>query len=93
MDLSTLPVLPTSAGALVALVVLLILRGQLVPKATVDDVRADRDMWKTAYENEQHRSKELTGQVTALMEVARTTERVMLVAAEVSGGNDEILSP
>jgi hypothetical protein len=31
---------------------LLLLLGWVVPKPTVDDVKADRDEWKTAYETE-----------------------------------------
>lgn len=90
MDLTQIPVLPTSAGALVAIIVLLILRGQLVPKSAVDDVRADRDMWKTAYESQVSRNKELTDTVTNFMEVARTTESVIRTAAEAGGPNEAI---
>lgn len=94
MDLSSLPLLPTSAGALLGVVVLMVLRGYLIPRAVVDDVRADRDMWKAAYENERARTGELSGQVTTLMEVARTAEHVMrsLPAAAASGGSDETVS-
>lgn len=91
MDLSSIPVLPTSAGALVTLIVLLVLNGRLIPRSMVDDLRSDRDMWKTAYQNEQARTSELTGQVSTLMEVARTTEHVM-TAVEASGGSNEAVS-
>ena len=95
MDLTTLPIIPTSAGALLSVFVLLVFYGKLVPRALVEDLRADRDMWKQAYTNEQARSAELTAQMTAMMEVARTTEQVMRSlpgGAHVSGGDDETIS-
>jgi hypothetical protein len=58
--LSGLPVGGISAGALVGLIVLLILRGNLVPRQQLIDARqqvmdaqADRDYWRAAYDTQQ----------------------------------------
>lgn len=41
-----------TASALLALVVIMILRGQIVPKVRLDEARQDRDAWRTAYDTE-----------------------------------------
>lgn len=46
--LDWLPIGQVSAGALVALVVLLILTGRLITRRQLEDVQADRDHWRTA---------------------------------------------
>lgn len=107
MDLTSLPVIPTSATALLALVVLLVLWGKLVPKSYLDELRAekdarivevkeDRDLWKAAYENELSINRELTGQVSLLSEVGRTADHVIrslpAAAAAVEGSRDNAVS-
>ena len=51
--LAGLPVGQLSAGALVAIVVLLILRGGLVPRQQLVDKQADCDKWREAAEKSQ----------------------------------------
>lgn len=46
--LAGIPIGQIGAGTLVALVVLLILTGRLVPRQQMLDLRADRDTWKSA---------------------------------------------
>lgn len=46
MELAALFLRNWGAGSLLALCVLLIIFGKLVPRATVDDVMKDRDMWR-----------------------------------------------
>lgn len=78
------------AGAILAVGLWLIMTGRLVPRATLDDVRADRDSrlaeiraetdaWRTAAETSLR-------QVTELMEQGRTT--VALLEAIPKGGGD-----
>jgi hypothetical protein len=47
-----------TASALLALVVVMILRGQIVPKVRLDEARQDRDAWRQAYEAEHQRAAE-----------------------------------
>lgn len=45
-----------TASALLALVVVMILRGLIVPKVRLDEARQDRDAWRKAYEAEHERA-------------------------------------
>jgi hypothetical protein len=71
--------------AIVALVVLLIVRGKLVPKSTVDameksyvrqieDIGHDRDEWRAAHRISETARVEGNNQVGELLEHARTTD-------------------
>lgn len=57
-------------GGLLALTVFLILRGYLVPRRSVEDVKSDRDYWRTA-------AQEAIAQNRELMETARTMRDVL----------------
>lgn len=82
-----------SAGALVAVIILLVLTGQLVTRRAVEDVRKDRDdrlaearalaeMWRSAYEFEREARTALSEQSQLSIETARTaTAMVRAVAA------------
>lgn len=81
------------AAALLALVILLILTGRLVPRRTLDDARADRDYWRQAHAEEakaRQAERELTNE---LIEVARTADHVLTslpqppTSREVTAGN------
>lgn len=70
---------PTDMGlsGLLALVVLLILTGRLVPRSTLQDVRDERDTWRAAHmESEAARQAERE-QVTELLELSRTAGHVL----------------
>jgi hypothetical protein len=88
MDASTLPIVPTGLGGIVTLIILMILSGKLIPKSASDkrveemekrvlEIKEDRDMWKEAYLNASRTNSSLVSQVDVLMEVGRTTDRVM----------------
>ncbi|WP_282204558.1 DUF7620 family protein [Kitasatospora fiedleri] len=65
------------AAGLLALVVLLILTGRLIPRRTYDDVREERDMWRAAFrESEAARAVEHEHAVTAV-EVGQTAVQVL----------------
>ncbi|MFF8589925.1 hypothetical protein ACF061_00555 [Streptomyces sp. NPDC015220] len=75
-------------GALLTLVVLLILRGGLVPRRTHEDLLADRDNWRSAFmESEKARAVEHE-QVEELLELAKLGGHI-LTALPRPGQADE----
>lgn len=64
---------PTDAGAvaLLALVVLLILTGRLVPRRTHEDLIAERDNWRAAFLESEAARKVEHEQTGELLEMAR----------------------
>lgn len=78
---SGLSALDFGAGGLVVLFVLSIMRGWLVPRSVLDDVRRDRDV-RVAEEHERGEQwrlahEESNKQVTALLETGKTVANVM----------------
>jgi hypothetical protein len=65
------------AGALLALTVLLILTGRIVPRRSLDDARAERERWEAAWHAEKETSQALSVQVGTLIELGRTTEALL----------------
>ena len=76
------------AAALVAIVVLLILLGRLVPRSVLTDVRDDwdarlkeiadeRDTWRTAHQVSEEARREAQDQAGELLELARTADHVL----------------
>ncbi len=98
MDLSTLPYAPIGATGILALVVLSIIRGFLIPRSVHEDRMRDKDaqilFYQTAYEREAETNKVLTAQVSTLMEVARTADHVLsslpIGSRRSDGGRDEL---
>ncbi|WP_371099882.1 hypothetical protein [Streptomyces sp. PU_AKi4] len=97
-DLSAVAVLlPGGAGAIVTLIVLLILRGNLVSRAVLEDVRkdrdarvaelvAERDAWRAAYKESETARIEAQNQVGELLELSRVADRVLrAMRGEVPG--------
>lgn len=76
-------VLTPSLGAtgLLAVVVVLILTGRLVPKSVLDELRTDKDkqieVWRTAYETSLSTQEVQREQISALLEATRTTTHVI----------------
>lgn len=64
-------------SALLAIAILLVLTGKLVPARQLADVKADRDAWRAAAER-----KDIT--IRELMEGSRTTLRVVKSLEEAS---------
>lgn len=88
--LSGLTVIPVSAGALVAIVVVLVLTGNLVPRRTLMDARAETERWMRAWQLEHEARQRYLEHAEAGLEAARTTTAVLQalpLAAE--GGADE----
>jgi hypothetical protein len=86
--ISTLPVGSLGAGSILAIFVLLIMRGGLIPRQTHEDRMRDKDAqieyWRTAHGREVNRGDELASQVTTLMEVASTAEHVLTSLSQVA---------
>lgn len=78
---------PTLVSALAAAVVALagllgavvraLLTGGLVPRSAVDDIRADRDKWETAWKLSQEAREEESGRLDANTEALRLVEKVI----------------
>lgn len=77
-----------SAAAILAVVILLVLTGRLVPRRTLEDARedrelrarelaAERDTWRVAAERECAARIELQGQMAELLELSRTAAHVL----------------
>lgn len=84
----TISVLPTGAAGLVALIVILVLRGALVPRSTLRDLRSDRDAriaelreecetWRAAYETSEAGRHLAQEQARELLELSRTATHVL----------------
>ena len=65
--LSALPIGQLSAGALLAIVVLAILRGKLVPRQQLLDTQADRDKWREIADK----------QLSALIQIGISSEKLL----------------
>lgn len=92
MDGMTGLLTPTlGAGGVVLLVVLMVLRGLLVPRSTVDLVIQDKNdqiaLWKTLAEGRQEMIGLQQSQLDLLMGTARTTERVLDAVSEAAWTN------
>lgn len=99
--LSDVPVLVPSAYGLLSLVVLAVLRGYLVPRRILEDVRKDRDervaearalaeVWRQAWEIEREANGQLLGHGQLSIETARTATAVVraMTAPPVEGDPD-----
>lgn len=87
--IAKLPVAGGISSFLVAAFIYALLRGFLVPRSAVDDVRADRDArlaevrresddWRTAWTDSQETNRILADQVKELIELARTTNQLIM---------------
>jgi hypothetical protein len=88
------------AGGVVLLVVLMVLRGLLVPRSTVDMVVADKDrqidVWRALADGRLSMIELQQSQLDLMMGTARTTERVLDAVSEAArrsqGGGDRALA-
>lgn len=81
MDWTTVLTPSLGATGLLAVVVLLVLTGRLVPKSTLDELRTDKDkqieVWRTAYETSLSTQDVQREHISALLEASRTTTHVI----------------
>lgn len=87
--LDALPVGGLSAGALLTVVVLMILRGALVPRKTHEEVRADRDTFRQAWEASEERGRVRDAQTGELLESMKTLEKLIRALPHEEGGEPE----
>lgn len=73
-----LPVTDLGATALLALVVLMVLTGRLVPRRALDDLRTERDYWRQAAE-------ERTEQLSRLLVGVDTSARALEAITDAAG--------
>ena len=97
--LDGIPVKDLSLATLLAIAVLLIFLGRLIPSKTYNEKRAEAEHWREAYEKERDAHHTTQSQTLQLMELAKTTHA--LIAAIVhpsgvdqkSGGSDVAIPP
>lgn len=82
--LSGIPIGQFSAGALVALVVLLILVGRLVPRQSLLDMRDDRDKWRATAEEWQKTATQLGMSMERLLTAAELTNHALTEIQELA---------
>lgn len=86
MDITTLPIAPVGAGSILCFVILLILRGALIPRSIHEDRMRDKDQqieYLTTTNNQ------LSAQNEALMKVGYTAEKVLMSLREAAGKAEE----
>lgn len=76
-ELAGLGISQLGAGAILAIVVLLILTGRLVPRSTLEDVRQERDTWREAHGVSEEARHVAQGQVGELLELSRAAGNVL----------------
>lgn len=93
MDISTLPLAPIGASTILAFVVLLILRGNLISRSVHEDRMRDKD---SQLEYLRAINSELLAQNAALLTVGHTAEKVLVSLHEAASrseeGTDEVAS-
>ncbi|MEU7435723.1 hypothetical protein AB0B07_33520 [Streptomyces sioyaensis] len=65
------------AVALLAVVVLMVLTGRLIPRRTYDDLKEERDTWRSAHSESEVARAEERDQNRQLMELAHTAGHVL----------------
>ncbi|MFF0055705.1 hypothetical protein ACFYRI_15070 [Streptomyces microflavus] len=83
------------AVALLAIVVLMVLTGRLVPRRTYDDLKEDRNDWRTAHSKVAGALDEAVRQNGELTELSRTGVHLLdsLPRGEVTADGDQTVAP
>lgn len=81
MDWTAMLTPSLGATGLLAVVVIMILTGRLVPKSAIEDLRTDKDkqieIWRAAYETSMSAQEVQREQISALLEATKTTTHVI----------------
>ncbi len=72
-----IPISQLTPAGLLAVLILLIALGRLVPRRTMEDVIHDRDEWRSAHRISEQGRVELAETVEAMLEQMRTTNAVL----------------
>jgi hypothetical protein len=86
MDVTTLPIAPIGATGILAVAILMLLRGALIPRSVHEDRMKDKDQ---TIEYLRNVNSELLAQNSALMTVGHTAERVLMSLQEAASGGEE----
>ncbi|GGP66992.1 MULTISPECIES: hypothetical protein [Streptomyces] len=83
------------AAALLVVVVLMVLTGRLVPRRTYDDLKEDRNDWRTAHGESEKARVEAMRQNSELIELSRTGVHLLgsLPRGEVTADGDQTVAP
>jgi hypothetical protein len=76
-----LPIVDLGATALLALVVMMILTGRLVPRRVVKDIETERDYWRAA-------AQERSIQLTRLLNAADTSTQAIEAMTRAAASED-----
>jgi hypothetical protein len=98
VDLVRLLIQSGSFGALAAVLVAMVLRGDVVPRRTYDDIVRDRDAWRTAHGVSEEGRHEALRQTREMLEVVHTANHVLAslpqaAAGEVSHADSHLAPP
>lgn len=86
MDITTLPVAPIGATAILGIAMLMLLRGLLIPRSIHEDRMRDKDR---TIGNLEKTNAELLAQNSALLRVGYTTEKVLVSLHEAATNRDD----
>lgn len=84
---SSLKVGDVALAGIVTFIIYRILTGKLSPLSVTNDLRAERDAWKTAYLTEAKAGQVKDGQISELLELSRTANHA-LRSLPYAGGDD-----
>lgn len=87
--LTGLPLGQISAASLVALIVLLILTGRLVPRQQLLDAQADRDKWRTSAEDWQRGTLKLGMAMEKVVVLAEATNHALVDIQQLAARHQE----
>lgn len=89
-ELFGLKIADLGAVTLLALVVLMVLTGRLVPRRTYDDLKEERDTWRQAHVvSEEARAME-RAQTRELLELGRTGAHALAGLREAAADSEEV---
>ena len=83
--LDGVPLVGLSAPALLGICILLLMTGRLVPKSTLDSKEKESDRWREAYETEREARALSDKQTAELLEVSKTTNRIIVATFGTRG--------
>lgn len=86
MDITALPIAPIGATGILAVAILMLLKGALIPRSIHEDRMRDKDQ---TIEYLRTINLELVAQNQALMTVGHTAEKVLMSLQEAASGTDE----
>lgn len=75
--LDGIPILDLTPAALLGITVVLLLTGRIVPRAILQDKIEEAGQWRTAYEKEREARATADRQTAELLEVSRTTKKLL----------------